>query len=626
MNGQIIEKHVQDFTSQIQTLINSYKPSYRDRKNLQEAKSIIDWYNENDILVLNSDKNLGPVIITTDDYDKKVLSMLQDKDIYEYIQTNLDIQSVQQEYFQLIRSFALNKQETKFLKRGMLNTNYPIFHILPKVHKSFNSDWTGRPIVGNTSWITRNLAIFLNEWLENQASMIPTILRDSKQLIQLLEKRKVNNCFLFTIDVVSMYTKLPLKEIFESFEKHHFPNHIINGLRFCCKYNYFRYTDQIYKQKDGIPMGINFAVAFANLAMWHLIESKIEYKRFQHLLGYFRYIDDGFGIWNGTREEFDLFFLHMNSLNRNIQFTLGDFNTKVQFLDLLIEIEPTIQNRIHFSLYSKPLNKYLYLPATSYHPLHTKKGWIYGELFRISRNCTNIDNCIKHLNRFKIRLEKRRYPKTFIENIFEDFNLNNRDTLLIFKKKDLRILEAIPKIMEDTQTHVEIFSRLNTTRPYLNPIHQILTNDRENEYIHSRFREPKRLKITHNSNMFLSTKDNIRNFNHFFKIREQMINKSLTKFGFISETDNSNIINEYFITDYNATFKQISLNKTLKNNWYPLYNPTNGDRLDINIKSAFRISSKTFSMFSHQKNTFKLIANRKRKTENFNPSGITESN
>ena len=52
-----------------------------------------------------------------------------------------------------------------------------------------------------------------------------------------------------------------------------------------------------------------------------------------------RYIDDIFGIWDGTEEELKLFHKAANSVHSNIEVDLRFSEAKIDFLDVTISIE-----------------------------------------------------------------------------------------------------------------------------------------------------------------------------------------------------------------------------------------------------------------------------------------------
>ena len=81
------------------------------------------------------------------------------------------------------------------------------FYVIPKIHRT---PMVGRPIAASRSYITRPISSFVDELVKPKIRM-PTVLRDSSELIRLLENTVLpkSNCFLVT--VVSLYPNVDIK-------------------------------------------------------------------------------------------------------------------------------------------------------------------------------------------------------------------------------------------------------------------------------------------------------------------------------------------------------------------------------------------------------------------------------
>lgn len=73
----------------------------------------------------------------------------------------------------------------------------------------------------------------------------------------------------------------------------------------------------------GSIKGSNVAPMYANIFM-AVLEDRAVYPLglFSHVRCWLRYIDEIFLIWDGTKEELDLFHVQLNSRDRDVQFTL----------------------------------------------------------------------------------------------------------------------------------------------------------------------------------------------------------------------------------------------------------------------------------------------------------------
>ena len=68
------------------------------------------------------------------------------------------------------------------------------FVVIPKIHlfMSYKTPMVGRPIAASHSYITRPISIFVDELVKPIIRM-PTVLRDSSELIRLLENAILPN-------------------------------------------------------------------------------------------------------------------------------------------------------------------------------------------------------------------------------------------------------------------------------------------------------------------------------------------------------------------------------------------------------------------------------------------------
>ena len=86
----------------------------------------------------------------------------------------------------------------------------------------------------------------------------------------------------------------------------------------------------------------------------------------EQILLWKRYIDDVFGLFKSTKEEFDNLVIWPNSLLPGVvKFTANISYNQVEFLDLVIKIE---NGKLKSDLYIKPSNLQLYLNYNSNHP------------------------------------------------------------------------------------------------------------------------------------------------------------------------------------------------------------------------------------------------------------------
>jgi hypothetical protein len=111
----------------------------------------------------------------------------------------------------------------------------------------------------------------------------------------------------------------------------------------------------------------------------------------------------------------------LNLLIPGITFTHHISSESNDFLDLHIAISNfgNSKPKLSFSTHQKTLNKYAYISPKSCHPVHTLKGFIYGELQRYSTNSSSHFFYNNTKNLFMKRLLARGYSRSFLLPIFK---------------------------------------------------------------------------------------------------------------------------------------------------------------------------------------------------------------
>ena len=125
-------------------------------------------------------------------------------------------------------------------------------------------------------------------------------------------------------------------------------------------------------------MGTPFAVTAANAFMYYHERDIIEqYSRYLTL--YKHFIDDLFIVWDGPKDKLLEFLCAINSKDERIKITYEISESTISFLDLLLLKDPSF-NRLQYSTFQKPLNKYLYIPFESFTPVATNEHSLKANL------------------------------------------------------------------------------------------------------------------------------------------------------------------------------------------------------------------------------------------------------
>ena len=402
-----------------------------------------------DVKLCLADKNLGFTALFKSHYEKLVLAHLSNENTYlENSHTIQEITLNTKNELLLLRNHLqghLTPAENQFLIQQLQQEpSFPSFKGLPKIHKK--GELNVRPIVTSFNWYTRPVAIMLNERIKQQQKVpLPYVINSSTELIHKLPKKLVKNQLLITIDVKAMYPSIDRPELLEALNTLH-PNEPILPifLNFILKNSYCEFNGKAYLQIQGIPMGDNASVCLANLFCAVYLDQTIA--NCDKIIQYYRYIDDIFIIWSGSKEELTFHIDNWNTLSSLTLEPESISSTTINFLDITIYKEG-YTNNLQTKLFHKPIAKFNYLSPASCHPPHTLSGWIYAEIKRYYRLNTNPTIRYIKLDEFKKKLLTRGYKYTFLDPIFNkaqrhyfthspnpnpDNNSNPKDLILPF--------------------------------------------------------------------------------------------------------------------------------------------------------------------------------------------------
>ena len=302
----------------------------------------------------------------------------------------------------------------KFLN-SYSNWTLPNFYVIPKLHKEYIDLPTTRPITGATNWITTPISIILDMLLQTHINTYPCILKDTKSFIDAIKTYNSNplksRVYLFSIDVVSLYPSIKLPLLYNILQG---INPIYKDLTtFICSHNYVYYCESVYKQTSGIATGTNSAVPLANIYLANLLDNILLQNSDMHLVK--RLIDDIFGLWTKSIEEFETF---INSIKiEGLSFTYNISETEINYLDVTILKNP-LDNTLQYKVFQKPISRFQYVSYYSFHPIHTKTGMIKGELLRYKRNSSSEIFFNETKDLFYNRLLKMGYPHQFLKKEF----------------------------------------------------------------------------------------------------------------------------------------------------------------------------------------------------------------
>ncbi|MGL5207763.1 GIY-YIG nuclease family protein, partial [Cetobacterium sp.] len=369
------------------------------------------------------------------------------------------------------------------------------FYLLPKIHKD-PTTWStpneippGRPIVSDCDSESYCTAEYIEYFLSPISRKHPSYLKDTYDFIEKIGKIKIPpNAFLFTMDVDSLYTNIEteagLRAVQKCFEKYPNPRRPTKQLMELLKINLtkndFEFDSQFYLQRKGTAMGKKFAPSYANIFMADWEESALASAPLKPL-HYYRFLDDIWGIWTYSEEQFLQFAQHLNTHQRSIKTKHVINDTSVNFLDVISFKGTRFQEtgQLDFKVYFKSTDTHSLLHKNSYHPRHTFKGIVKSQLLRFYKICNNEKHFMEATTTLFKALRSRGYTRTFLRKAFKQFKQKIPNA-----KKEDKIIPFVNTFSEmSVQLNLETkanFQKFLSHTPYLKE-HKIISAFRRNK-------------------------------------------------------------------------------------------------------------------------------------------------
>jgi hypothetical protein len=272
------------------------------------------------LLLMPADKTKVLVVIPKSTIEKERRIHLSDDATYKLL--------TEEQYKNIISTQNETILETSLFygisKTNFIESRQRYMYFLPKIHKP-QIEWRSlnhpkmRPIICDSGSNTCHIAKFLLRKIQPVESQLSTVITSSTAIAYHLSNLDVNitsNIQLTTIDVESLFTKIPLDRLmsiisakmdFLSPEEHQI---FIKCLDAIIKLNTFTVGDEYYLQNVGVPMGGCLSGSLANI---YLSDLENHLSKDHHILLYKRYMDDILIISYFTNEELNEF---VNNLPR----------------------------------------------------------------------------------------------------------------------------------------------------------------------------------------------------------------------------------------------------------------------------------------------------------------------
>lgn len=424
-----------------QTYFQTHFKFYHAKPNLtkDEYLALKELRQNKEIIIKPADKGSAVVVMEREHYLWEGYRQLNDKNYYTKLQSPIyqaTIPIVHKIISRLHEKKFINSKQKQYLI-GDSEIRPRRFYLLPKIHKPPIS-WSrpfiipsGRPIVSDCSSETYKIAEYLDFFLNPLSITHSSYLKDTYDFIDKVKNIHVPaDSILFTIDIDSLYTNIDtregiqsVKDIFsKNYNKRRPDKELLELLEISLTRNDFEFNGEYFLQIKGTAMGKKFAPAYANIFManWETQALSVCEKRPMH---YYRYLDDIWGIWTHSEEDFQLFLNTLNNFNSSIKIKHTLSHDSIDFLDTTTFKGPKFSetNRLDIKVFFKETDTHALLHKTSYHPRHTFAGLIKSQLLRFHRICTQYSDFKKATRVLFSALTRRGYSRTFLRTCHKQF-------------------------------------------------------------------------------------------------------------------------------------------------------------------------------------------------------------
>lgn len=437
--------------------------NWREEPNLTrgEERALNLLKNNTDIVIKQADKGNAVVLLDKKDYLWEGMRQLENTDHYTpldkpiYPQTKVEVEAILEEMYD---RKIINRKQWEYLS-GPAVPRARRFYLLPKIHKE-RKKWSlpdkippGRPIVSDCNSETYNTAEFIEYHLNPISQKHPSYLRDTYDFIEKTKDLRIpTDALLFTIDVDSLYTNIETEAGLSAVRgcMNKFPHdsrpdeYILKLLEINLTKNDFEFDSKFFLQTKGTAMGKKFAPSYANIFMAHWEETALATATLKPF-AYYRFLDDIWGVWEHSREEFLKFIEHLNTHQKSITVKYELDSREVNFLDVITYKGTKFEenNKLDYRVYFKETDTHCLLHKSSFHPGHTFKGILKSQLLRFHRICSEEEEFVKATKTLFGALKDRGYGRSFLRSVLRNFLKSIRDPKAPTQTGETKILPLV---------------------------------------------------------------------------------------------------------------------------------------------------------------------------------------
>jgi hypothetical protein len=167
-------------------------------------------------------------------------------------------------------------------------------------------------------------------------------------------------------------------------------------------------------------MGKNYAPGCADIYMEEFDDRASKGYRIKPLL-FYRYLDDIFFVWTGSKEQLKDYENYLNSLIDGITVTLCSSEVSVDFLDTTVyKYDDNGTEVLHTKVFFKATDTHQLLDKSSFHPRHVAKGVLKSQVLRFKRISTSYADYCNTCNILFRSLALRNYSKRMMRKMKTD--------------------------------------------------------------------------------------------------------------------------------------------------------------------------------------------------------------
>ena len=333
-----------------------------DKKTIKELK-------EKNYVCLPSDKDTEFCVIQQDTYTRVALDYLNDANTYQKV-SRMSAKTVENKVNTAWKKICRQNEFPPFVQKSFLasNTDLPKFYHLRSIS---GPDIKIRPIVSNFNGPTQRISWLFANALKPMLKHVLAHLENSLELIRCIQAGDLTTnkalSYPCSLDVVSLYTTIPIQEAItnatdriQNSVLHLSKQDVSDLLQVTLNNMYFSFRDQVFRQKEGLPMDSSISSILAILFMDKLESIALS----SHLMinPYKRYVDDIY-LQTTNEETADHFHKIINNVHPNLKFEIEKPQTtpngqSLSLLDFKVTFHRMATALLN-STKSQPRNHYL---------------------------------------------------------------------------------------------------------------------------------------------------------------------------------------------------------------------------------------------------------------------------